>query len=107
MSVRVERWGDDLTIRLPGAAVASLHLHEGGQVEVIISRDRLAIRTGRPRYRLEELLSQITPDNQPQPIDVAPVGEELLRRQWSQAVPIVLAVTRGGLSARSCWFWVL
>ncbi|MEZ5936477.1 MAG: hypothetical protein R3F54_32190 [Alphaproteobacteria bacterium] len=32
----------------------------------------------RPRYNLEKLLEQITPDNQPESFDDPPVGEEEL-----------------------------
>jgi antitoxin MazE len=75
---RVSRWGNSLAIRLPQAAVKSLNVHEGEQIELAIKGDRVELRSARPRYRLEELIGQITPDNQPEPIDVPPVGEELL-----------------------------
>ena len=67
-----------MAIRLPQAAVRSLRAHEGEQVELSIRGDRLEIRGPRPRYRLAELLSAITPDNQPGAMDVPPVGEEAL-----------------------------
>lgn len=78
MRARVSRWGNSLAIRLPRAAVKSLQVQEGGQVELVIRGDRLEIRAARPRYRLEDLVRQITPDNQPEPLDSPPVGEELL-----------------------------
>jgi antitoxin MazE len=78
MRTRVSRWGNSLAIRLPQAAVKSLRVQQGEQVELTIEGDRIEIRPARPRYRLEELVRQITPDNQPEPIDIPPVGEELL-----------------------------
>ncbi|HEX6143211.1 MAG TPA: AbrB/MazE/SpoVT family DNA-binding domain-containing protein [Geminicoccaceae bacterium] len=78
MRARVSRWGNSLAIRLPQAALSSLHIHEGEQVELVLRDDRLEIRAARPRYRLQDLVDQITPENQPDPLDVAPVGEELL-----------------------------
>jgi antitoxin MazE len=78
MRARVSRWGNSLAIRLPQAAVKSLNVREGEQIELAIRGDRVELRSARPRYRLEELIGQITPDNQPEPIDVPPVGEELL-----------------------------
>jgi antitoxin MazE len=78
MRARVSKWGNSLAIRLPQAAVKSLRVHEGEQVEVSIKRDRLEIRAARPRYRLADLIAEITPDNQPEVIDVPPVGEEAL-----------------------------
>jgi antitoxin MazE len=78
MKAQISRWGNSLAIRLPQAAVKSLRVEAGDQVELIIERDRLEIRPARPRYRLADLLDAITPANQPESIDVAPAGEELL-----------------------------
>jgi antitoxin component of MazEF toxin-antitoxin module len=75
---RLSKWGNSLAIRLPQAAVKSLRVHEGEQVELTIKDDRLEIRAARPRYRLDDLIRQITPDNQPEPMDFPPVGEEAL-----------------------------
>jgi antitoxin component of MazEF toxin-antitoxin module len=78
MRARVSKWGNSLAIRLPHAAVKSLRVHEGEQVELSINGDRLEIRAARPRYRLADLISEITPDNQPETMDFPPVGEEAL-----------------------------
>jgi antitoxin MazE len=78
MRARVSKWGNSLAIRLPQAAVKSLRVHEGEQVELSIKGDRLEIRAARPRYRLDDLIREITPDNQPEPMDFPPVGEEAL-----------------------------
>ena len=78
MQARVSKWGNSLAIRLPQAAVKSLRVHEGEQVELTIKDDRLEIRAARPRYRLADLIRQITPDNQPEAMDFPPVGEEAL-----------------------------
>ena len=78
MRARLSKWGNSLAIRLPQAAVKSLRVHEGEQVELTIRDDRLEIRAARPRYRLDDLIRQITPDNQPEPMDFPPVGEEAL-----------------------------
>jgi antitoxin component of MazEF toxin-antitoxin module len=75
---QVSKWGNSLAVRLPRAAVKSLQVHEGEQVELTIRGDRIEIRSARPRYRLEDLLDQITPDNQPEPLDFSPIGEESL-----------------------------
>jgi antitoxin MazE len=78
MRARVAKWGNSLAIRLPQAAVKSLQVHEGEQVELSIKGDRLEIRAARPRYRLADLLAGITPDHQPEILDVPPVGSEAL-----------------------------
>ena len=78
MQARVSKWGNSLAIRLPPAVVKTLRVHEGEQVELSIKGDRLEIRAARPRYRLADLIREITPDNQPEPLDFPPVGEEAL-----------------------------
>ena len=78
MQARVSKWGNSLAIRLPRAAVKSLRVQEGEQVELSINGDRLEIRAARPRYRLADLIRQITPENQPEPMEFPPVGEEAL-----------------------------
>ena len=78
MRAKVSKWGNSLAIRLPQAAVKSLHVREGEQIELAIKGDCVELRSARPRYRLEQLIDEIAPDNQPEPIDVPPVGEELL-----------------------------
>jgi antitoxin MazE len=78
MRAQVSRWGNSLAIRLPRAAAQSLGVQAGEPVELVIRGDRLEIRAARPRYRLAELLEQITPPNQPESFDVPPVGQELL-----------------------------
>jgi antitoxin MazE len=78
MRAQVSRWGNSLAIRLPRAAAQSLGVQAGEPVELVIKGDRLEIRAARQRYRLAELLDQMTPDNQPESFDVPPVGEELL-----------------------------
>jgi antitoxin MazE len=78
MQARVSKWGNSLAIRLPQAAIKSLRVHEGEQVELTIKDDRLEIRAARPRYRLDDLIREITPENQPEAMDFPPVGEETL-----------------------------
>lgn len=78
MRARVSKWGNSLAIRLPKAAVESLRVREGEAVEVSIEGDALIIRASGPRYRLEDLVAGITPDNRPETIEFPPVGEELL-----------------------------
>jgi antitoxin MazE len=78
MRAQVSRWGNSLAIRLPRAAAQSLGVRAGQPVELRIQGDRLEIRAARPRYRLAELIDQITPHNQQESFDVPPVGGELL-----------------------------
>jgi antitoxin MazE len=72
MKARVSKWGNSLAIRLPKAAVASLQVHEGGRVDLVIEGETLLIRARRPHYSLEELVAAMRPENQPEILDVEP-----------------------------------
>jgi antitoxin MazE len=81
MRARVSRWGNSLAIRLPKAAVASLHVREGEPLDLVIEGDTLVIRAGRPRYTLEELVAAMRQEDEPEAFDdvnAPPVGDELL-----------------------------
>ena len=78
MRAQVSKWGNSLAIRLPKAAVESLRVHEGEAVDLAIEGESLVVRAARPRFVLEELLADLTPDNQPEALDFPPAGEELL-----------------------------
>jgi antitoxin MazE len=81
MRARVSRWGNSLAIRLPKAAVASLHVREGEPVDLVIQGDTLMIRAERPHYTLEQLVAAMRPEDEPEIIDdvkAPPAGDELL-----------------------------
>ena len=78
MRARISKWGNSLAIRLPKAAAESLRVKEGEAVELAIEGDALTIRSARPRYRLEDLVAGITPENRPELVEFPPAGEELL-----------------------------
>ena len=81
MRARVSRWGNSLAIRLPKAAVASLHVREGEPVDLVIQGDTLMIRAERPRYTLDELVAAMRPEDEPPILDdvnAPPAGDELL-----------------------------
>jgi antitoxin MazE len=81
MKARVSRWGNSLAIRLPKAAVASLQVHEGEPVDLVIEGDTLRIRARRPHYTLDELVAAMRPENQPETIDdvmTPPAGDEVI-----------------------------
>jgi antitoxin MazE len=63
---------------LPKAAFEKFRLQEGGAVELSIEGDAIQIRTARPRYRLDELIAQITPGTEPETVEFSPAGEEAL-----------------------------
>ena len=78
MRAKVSRWGNSLAIRLPQAAVKSLDVQESEQIELVINGDRVELRERSAALSPGRPDRQITPDNQPEPIDLPPVGKELL-----------------------------
>ncbi len=78
MRAQVSKWGNSLAIRLPKAAAESLRVQEGESVELAIEGESLVIRSARPRFALEDLLADITPENQPEAVEFPPAGEEQL-----------------------------
>lgn len=81
MRAQVSKWGNSLAIRLPKAAAESLSIKEGQAVDLRIEGARLIIRSGRPRYSIEELVTQMRPGKEPESFDdvnAPPVGREML-----------------------------
>lgn len=78
MKALISKLGSELAVRLPDAAVDGLRLREGEAVELRIVDDCIEIRAIRPRYRLEDLVEQITAENQPEAVDFPPRGQEAL-----------------------------
>jgi antitoxin MazE len=81
MQTTVAMWGNSLALRLPKHVAADARLYEGTAVDLKVEGDTLFVRPARPRYRLADLLAQVTPANLPNREEVdwgEPAGEE----QW-------------------------
>jgi antitoxin MazE len=77
MQAAIAKWGNSLALRLPRNLAADAHLHEGTRVELRLEGEALIVRPARPRYRLQDLLSQLKPRNTHQEVDWGePRGEE-------------------------------
>ena len=63
MRARVSRWGNSLAIRIPAAFAEETQIEDGSTVDVAVEDGRLVIAAVSPRYSLEELLAQVTPEN--------------------------------------------
>jgi antitoxin MazE len=59
----VVRLGDALAITLDRETARSAGLKEGDPLEVTVRDDRLILRRARPRYTLEALLTDTTPED--------------------------------------------
>ncbi len=64
METRVQKWGNSLALRIPQAFAAEMGLSQESLVELVLEEGQLVIRPVRDeQYRLEDLLTAITPDN--------------------------------------------
>ena len=61
MRAKISKWGNSLGVRIPSDAARSIGLSEGVNVEVEAKGDHLVLRVARPRYRLEDLLKEMSP----------------------------------------------
>lgn len=79
MRVQVKKWGNSASVRIPASVMAAASLRIDQEVDVRADDGRVVIEpVTTPRYDLDELLAQITPDNLPDPIDWGPpVGREI------------------------------
>ena len=62
MQVVISKWGNFLGIRLPRALIEQMGVREGQSVRVIAEGRRLIVEAAAPSYRLEEMLSNVTPE---------------------------------------------
>lgn len=62
MQVQISRWGNSLGLRLPRALARQVGIAEGQKVRVTADGGRLVIEAATPRYRLEDLLENVTPE---------------------------------------------
>lgn len=79
MQVQLTRWGNSLGMRIPKELASRFGLLEGARVEVQAEADRIVITLPRQRYRIEDLVADMTHDNMRQAFDWGPdVGREVI-----------------------------
>jgi antitoxin MazE len=77
MRSEIAKWGNSLALRLPKPVAADAGFSEGTAVELSVQNGKLIVAPARPKYRLADLLAQITPDNRHEEVDWgAPKGTE-------------------------------
>jgi antitoxin MazE len=77
MTVQVGKWGNSLAVRIPGHLAQDLRLKEGMPLDVVLVDGGILLRPRKGEYTLEELVSQITPENLHGETDWGPsVGHE-------------------------------
>ncbi len=74
---KIVKWGRGLAVRIPPEAAKRAGFREGDDVIVRAVRGKIIVERKAPAYRLDELLSRMTPENQPEIVDWGPpVGKE-------------------------------
>lgn len=63
MKAVVQKWGNSLALRIPKSVAEEIEMREGGQVELRLLRGGLLVRPMRQKYKLSELLKEMTPGN--------------------------------------------
>lgn len=70
MSVKVQKWGNSLALRIPVQFTSKLGIGEGTEVQLDFDdKGGLSLMPVKQKPTLEELLSQITPTNRHNEID--------------------------------------
>ncbi len=79
MLATVSKWGNSRALRIPKQLALESGLDFGSKVELILEDGQLRIVPFKePRYTLEELVAQITPENRHEEVDWGPpVGKEV------------------------------
>lgn len=78
MQVKVKKWGNSASIRIPASVMAAAELRLDQTVDVREEDGRIVIEPVRtPVATLDALLARMTPDTFPDDMDFgAPVGDE-------------------------------
>ncbi len=78
MKTKISRWGNSVAIRIPKSILRMLSLKENEEVELLVEEEKIVIKPVTPgKYKLSELLEQITPENMHGEVDTdEPVGKE-------------------------------
>lgn len=75
---KVSLWGNSLGVRLPQAIVQQVGWKEGALVNITLEGDRIILSPARPKYTLDELLKNVTPQMQHDEVDFGEsVGGEI------------------------------
>jgi antitoxin MazE len=80
MQSQIQKWGNSLALRIPKAFAKEAKIEQGIDVEVKLVEGSIIITPIKPnKYKLEELLSQITKDNVHEEINT---GEAVGKEVW-------------------------
>lgn len=77
MSVKLQKWGNSLGVRIPKAIVEKVNLAENSEVEIESKNGAILIFPAKKGYSLDSLLDQISKDNLHSEEDFVPEGKEV------------------------------
>lgn len=72
MKTKVKKWGNSYAIRLPKSITDELMILEDSPMTVEKEGDKIILKKLSKEEELEELLSQITPENKHEEVDWGP-----------------------------------
>jgi antitoxin MazE len=79
MAVSVSKWGNSLGVRIPRDVASQVGLREGSRVDVRADDGKIVISPRLRRYKLEELLVNMTPEAMREAFDWGPdMGREIV-----------------------------
>ncbi len=76
---KVTLWGNSLGIRLPQTITQQMGLKQGDLVAISTEGNKIVLSPARPRYTLDELLRDVTPNRQHDEVDW---GESIGEESW-------------------------
>ncbi|RJF70270.1 AbrB/MazE/SpoVT family DNA-binding domain-containing protein [Rhodopseudomonas palustris] len=85
----VSQWGNSAALRLPKPILEDLKIAPGSEVEMWVEAGELRVCAAprRARYRLEDLIAQMDPANEPPTVDWGPDrGAEIIDDDYSRGL---------------------
>jgi antitoxin MazE len=79
MRTHVQKWGNSLAVRIPKSFAEEIGIDNESPVDISLHEGRLVIAPVKDSsYSLDQLLSEVTPDNVPGEAHAGPIlGDEL------------------------------
>jgi antitoxin MazE len=69
VTTKVQKWGNSLAVRIPKVVTGSVQIEEGTEITISVENEIIKIVPTRKKPTLEELMAQITPENQHSEMD--------------------------------------
>lgn len=77
MSVKIQKWGNSLGVRIPKTIIEKVNLSENSEVEIESKNGTIVIFPAKKQYSLDSLLEQITKSNLHSEEDFKSEGKEV------------------------------